>query len=700
MVSSTIPVSCNKDCGAGCPLIAHVQNGKIVKITDNPLSGPHITGCARGFMAHEANYHPARLMKPLIRSGRRGSGDFHEANWDEALDLVAEKLLRNAETLGPAGLLRIGGSGACRGALHHTSTITKRFLGLIGGFTDTVGNFSRQAMDFMTPLLVGSRPHGIDPQTLRHANLIVLWGANVQDTRFGAELAYRLRERKNNGTPIYVIDPRRTRTVESLGTETIKIFPGTDAAFMCAVLHELEKNGCVETGFVEKYTAGFDVVMNYVNGKFDDVPKSPAWASPICGVSGEEIRRFAHVYGKTKPAAIIPGLSLQRTLGGEETSRLTVALQAATGNIGIPGGSTGLSVWGALPNPGCGRMQILHDPKNFPQIPVYTWADSVLEGDVRFIYNVGGNYISQSSDVAKSIAAFNKADFIVTHDLFLTPTAVFSDVVLPVASFLERRDILFPSMNWLLFSERAVPPPGETKTDYDIFCLLSEKLKCRDRFSEGKSEDGWIETFLSQSEVENRDDFIKTGFFRGKDQERTGLSDFIREPAKKPLDTPSGRIELASSAWAKKGMPAIPLLNLSQPGNDYPLRMVTPHARYRINSQNFNSKRFDRMEPQRLWIHCADAEEREIKDGDEALVESSRGRLIIKASVTSGLMRGVVSLNQGAWPRFDIEAPDVEAAGAANVLTSTEPTMPSFGSRTHSVEVQVRKYTESPRNRG
>ena len=85
----TIPVSCNKDCAAGCPLLAHVEDGKIVKITDNPNGTPYMKGCSKGFQAMKAAYAPDRLLKPLIRTGLRGSGDYKEVSWDEALDYVA-----------------------------------------------------------------------------------------------------------------------------------------------------------------------------------------------------------------------------------------------------------------------------------------------------------------------------------------------------------------------------------------------------------------------------------------------------------------------------------------------------------------------------------------------------------------------------------------------------------------------------------
>jgi anaerobic dimethyl sulfoxide reductase subunit A len=124
-----------------------------------------------------------------------------------------------------------------------------------------------------------------------------------------------------------------------------------------------------------------------------------------------------------------------------------------------------------------------------------------------------------------------------------------------------------------------------------------------------------------------------------------------------------------------------------EPGTEYPLRLVTPHARFRTHSQNFNVPWFRERQEDLLWMHPEDARPRGIVDGREVLVKSERGAMHIRAKVTEEVMPGVVSAHQGVWPVFD--ARGTETAGSVNVLTSTEPTMPSMGSRTHSVLVEV-----------
>jgi anaerobic dimethyl sulfoxide reductase subunit A len=339
--TKTIPVSCNKDCAAGCPLLAHVEDGKIVKITNNPNGTPYMQGCSKGFQAMQVAYAPERLLNPLIRTGSRGSGDFKAVSWDEALDHVAAGLRQIKAKFGSESILFLGGSGSCRGALHNTGSLTQRFLNMFGGYTQTFANYSSAASDFVTPYVFGTLEVGIDAATLKHSKLIILWGANIMDTRFGSEFPTRIKEAGKNGVTIIVIDPRKSRTANLPNAQWIQIRPGTDTAMMASVLYELLKNNQVDYPYLEKYCLGFDQVEKYILGTDDHQPKTPQWAEHICGTPAGSIQKLADLYGRSKPTALIPGLSIQRNIGGEEAMRMAMVLQAATGNIGKMGGASG-----------------------------------------------------------------------------------------------------------------------------------------------------------------------------------------------------------------------------------------------------------------------------------------------------------------------------------------------------------------------
>ena len=670
-----------------------------MRIGDNPDRLPFMQGCPRGYQSHRAVYSPNRLTTPLIRSGERGSGEFREADWEEALATVAGALKDARDDHGPSSIMHIGGSGSCRGAIHNTGSLTSRFFKLFGGYTTFSNGYSSAAEGFVNPYLFGTGSVGTDAETLLESEMIVLWGANISDTRFGCELENVISAAKRSGVPVIAIDPRRSRSVDRLSTEWIPLLPGSDTAMMAAVLHVLLSDALVDTEFVRRCTAGFEELTAYIQGTNDGQPKSPQWAEAICGVPAQTIVGFARAYGRTKPAALIPGLSIQRTLGGEEAIRMAVALQAATGNIGIPGGSSGSVIWGRLPGPSMPSIGQVVEPEfaaaDVRRLPVYRWPDAVLEGtkggypsDIHCHYVVGGNYLNTGSDVTKNIQAFRKADFSVCHELFMTPTAQYCDVVLPVTSYLEREDVVFPAGNSVFYTARAADPVGAARDDYDIFAELAHRLGFGDRFTGGRTASQWLERFVDESEIDDVESFRRTGMYNRPERNRVAFADFVKDPVGSPLGTPSGLIEISSPSYAETGFLPYPTARGFAPSDPYPLFLISPHARYRINSQNSNDPWFSQREPLELTIHSKDAGERGITDGSTVLVSSDRGSVAVSARVTDAIMPGVVCLPAGAWTVVDENG--IGRGGSPNLVTSTEPTLPSHGSRTHAVGVQVR----------
>ena len=680
----TYPISCNKDCGAGCALTAIVEDGKIEKIIDSPERLTYMKGCLKGYRTGETIYHEKRILKPLIRTGERGSKEFREASWDEALDLIADKLhyLRSADNC--SGLMRIGGSGACRGALHNTDYVAKRFMALFGAYTDTKGNFSSEASDFVKQPIFGTANIGVDAKTLLKSDHIILWGFNPFDTRFGCDTELVLKEATDKGIPITVIDPRKTRTVQNLKAKWLPVKPGTDSALMFALLWTLISENLIQRDYINKYSTGFDLLEQYILGISDGVEKSPLWAEKICGLSAEEIIDFTHAYASAPTAALLPGLSLQRAIGGENTDRLGAVLQLATANIGKMGGSSGSSKWNKLGKPRFGKLPVPVNDSVY-KVPVYSWADAVLEGkkggyptDISFLYNVGGNYIGQGSDTDKNIRAFEKIDFAVTHDYFMTATASYSDVVLPVTTFAEREDIISATGNFIFYSARAIDPVGHAKNDFWIFTRLAQRLGFQELSDENKSESQWIDSILSDSEIKDIPGFKEKGFYAGMEQERIGLSDFISDPHKYPLYTQSGKIEIASGFFRSLGGTLLPEHIVIETTDKFPLRMISPHEKYRIHSQNDNIPSLKRLCDDRLWMNPADADKRKIKNEDQVTVFNEIGEIGTVAFITDKIAEGTLSLTQGSWDNN------------INYLSSTIPAKPSNGARTHSIIVNVK----------
>ncbi len=567
---------------------------------------------------------------------------------------------------------------------------------MYGGYTERWSSFSIGAFQHVIPHILGTLDTGIDLATLEDSKLIVLWGANIQDTKFECGLEARLHEARMRNVEIIVINPRRTSTVKSLATQWIPILPGSDTAMMMAVLHVLLTNGLVDRSFVEKVSFGFESLEDYILGRIDGVERTPEWAEGICGVSAATIKEFAVKYGSKHPVALIPGASIQRVIGGEEAMRMGVALQVATSNFGASGGSSGTLTFGTLPKPRVGLIGVPQNPAR-ASVPVYRWADAILFGkaggfptDIKAVYNVGGNFLNEGSDTKKAIRAYDSVEFSICHERFLTETAKHSDVVLPVTTFLERNDIVMPnSGNYLLFSNKVAEPLGESRNDFDILCELSERLGFLAKFSEGMDEEAWLRKFAAESDVGDFDEFRKDGIRFLGNQRRVAFSDFVRDPSGHPLATPSGKVQIFSESYMRLGASPIPEVRVMATNGVYPLRLVSPKSAYRTHSQNANIPWFSEREPHRLWINPYDASSRGIGDEDIVSVTSPQGETRVMVRVTADIMAGVVSLNEGIWPNIDADG--VDHGGSVNVLTSTTPTQPSQASRTHSVIVQVRK---------
>ena len=561
------PCFCGKDCGGdACPLLAGVENGRVTRVTNNPAGGKYLKGCRRGFNLPLEQYASDRILKPLVRVGPRGSGQFREASWDETLRITVDRLGEIRAKHGASAVMNCSSAGAL-GALHNTCTLSARFLSLFGGCTRLTGSWSNGAAQFVLPYVLGKQwaVSGFDPATMQYSDMIVLWGANVIETRQGTEVPQRLVEARRRGAQIVVIDPRRSATAKQPGTWWIPCRPGCDAALMLAMLYVLITGARVDRPFIDAHSVGFDQLERYVLGADGGEARRPEWAEGICGVPAHEITGFARAYAAAKPVMLLPGYSIQRVFAGEETYRLTVALQIATGNFGQRGGSTG-SINSQLPAPRVGRLEAPELPEQ-PELPVVRWPDAILHGrsggypaDIHAVYSMGSNAINQSNDIRKSMAASEKVDFAVCHEVFLTPTARYCDVVFPAATALENEDIGIPWLgNYLLYKPQVVPPMGQARSDYDILCELADRLGFLPEFSGGRTAAAWVQHFIEQSEVPDPDEFRATGIYIAREQERVGLADFAADPLRYPLSTPSGKAEISSERYQREtGFPAIP----------------------------------------------------------------------------------------------------------------------------------------------
>jgi anaerobic dimethyl sulfoxide reductase subunit A len=705
-----------------------VEGGRVLRLKDNPASGPYLKPCPRGYLLHRAHYAPDRLLAPLIASGPKGSGLFRKASWDEALDLAASRLSGLWKRHGLSSLLALGSTGST-GALHDSGALLARFLNAARGSTDHAAaspgaaasadisankaaggrgqsacflssNYSNGAARFVLPYLYGEahRESGFDASSARHAKLIVLWGANILEARLGSELGARVAEAAKAGTPVIAIDPRRSVTAAALGARWIGIRPGSDAALMLALLHEFYSGGSVNEARVSELSEGMEGLAAYVLGRVDGRPRDAAWAEAITGVPAAITRQLAEAWMSARPTMLIPGYSIQRTRAGEESYRLSAALQLACGSFGMKGGSTG-SINNRLPKPRVGAISDLARGDEV-SVPVLRWPDAILKGrrggypaDIKAAYFSGCNFANQGADSNKSRRALLSLEFSLCHELFLTPSAALCDIVLPASSPLEKEDIGLPwDGSYLLYKPKAVEHEGQARDDYRIFAELAARLGFGQRFDEGRDAGAWIEGFLRDSEIQDIGAFKESGIYRADFPERSGLDAFVADPKGRPLPTPSGRVEIRSEAYARDtGGSALPLWEDAPQDTDLPFLLISPKTLRRTHSQNGGGQSWSglRADLGEATLNEGDAERLGVAEGERVRIYNENGATEARAKLSADIVGGVVCLHEGAW--FAPGPDGVDSAGSANALTGTEGTGPALGPVMHGVPVGMIK---------
>ncbi len=694
-----IPFTCTFNCGSRCELLAHVKDDEIVRI-DTPVNRtdsttmPRLIPCVKGRARRRSLHDPERVRTPLRRAGPRGSGKFVELSWDEALDEVAGNLERIRAEYGSEAIFHEVGDGSVTGRGFNGVSASSRFFSFWAPVTESIGGMSLHSVSVASKWMMGELVQSSDRVTLLESRLIILWGNNPAETRMGPNTAHFIAEARDHGARVILIDPRYTDT-GTLADQWIPIKPGTDAALVAAMAYVMDTEGLMDSEFMRTHTVGYSNYKKYLMGDEDGTPKTPCWAEKITGVEEDVIRALARDYATIKPAALFAGWGHQRTSYGEQSARALMTLACMSGNVGIHGGGfPGIGVRynivpiGSLPKG-------LH--KAVGRVNSATWASTLIEEDldppVKMAYIVAANLINRTPDTLRNIEALKQLDFIVVQDPFLTPTARFADIVLPICTDLERSDL---AVSWgydshLFHSQQSVKKVGESRTDYWVFSNLAKRLGIHEDYTQGRSEEEWISHLLGSSELDVGV-LKREGIIRLDGEPRVALAEFRDDPKGNPLKSTSGLIEIVCPDAVEAGLPAIPSYVEACVGSEqYPLQLLTPHSRIRSHSCLHTNPWLQRLEPHSVWLNSKDAKVRGVIDGEVVEVTSKSGTIRIPAMVTERIMPGVVSVYQGTW--YKPASDGVDEGGCANVLTS-HITSATGGYATHSDWVEVRRVSK------
>jgi anaerobic dimethyl sulfoxide reductase subunit A len=490
-----------------------------------------------------------------------------------------------------------------------------------------------------------------------------MWGWSPGDGHFGTSTFEYLKWARKNGTRIVCVDPRVTHTSLQLADEHVLIRPSTDSAMLIAMAYVVVTEGLHDAEFCGGLVLGLDEAhlppgappgsswRSYLLGLSDGVRKTPEWAEPITGVPAATIRRLAMEFATVKPAATHCGYAPGRMLYGEQFHHAAYSLAAITGNVGIFGGNSGLSGGSKL------RISGRFTSGRNPGRPAGPGEGRRLprrhQDDLVGLRRPRESMRERQQDGGRGAA----------------PDTTRCSCV--------RRSSRSGSAGMIL----------------DICADLAQRLGIEGY--NDKTEEAWLREFCAGTEIGDFEAFREQGLARlPAPDDAVGFAREVRDPQRHPFSTPSGKIEVYSTSIAANpdmyGLGAIAVVpTYIHPYDDdprQPLLMVTPKSRARTHSIHDNQETLARADRQDVWLHPDDAAARGIADGAKVRVFNQRGATILPVRVTDRIVRGVVSLKEGAWFTPDAEGRDTR--GCANVLTA-DRSAPSGASTYNTCQVEV-----------
>ena len=662
-------------CQGNCRVNITVEDGKILSLEPDKES-PQGRVCVRGAHAAEMLYGEQRIKKPLIRCGPKGSGQFREASWDEALDHAAEKLKKVVADYGGPAVVSYQGRGllgtpVARFALSGPDAFV-RHLGSPNALN--VGSVCNMAAYTITPRTVMGMDAYRLQQDIEHSDYIFVWGKNPA-TDEGPQLLYRrIKEAQKRGAKLIVIDPRKS-DMGQIADKWIPITPGSDGALALAMLKLIIDGERYDRNFVLNYTRGFDEFKTYLDTL--DLEQLSAY----CGISTEQIRELTDIFCSTEKISLVSYTGLEYQLSGIQNYRAIYILWAITGKLDVEGG---ICLPYAQPTYQPKSLEEDDLPLGAKEYPVFykltgmgqfiTFPKAVLEDDpypVRALILAGGSPATTypESSVWKKI--YEKLDCLLVLDRYYTEDTKWADVVFPACTMFECPRVI-PGPNGPTVVDAVIDPVGESKNDVFIMAELAQRFGFGDAYPRNHEE--LMKKLLAPTPFGKKAPSEK--------QYKKYESGLLRADGKPGFPTPSGKFEISSVWLEESGFTPYPEYHdiRSIPelaGEEYPFTMTSgSRSNLRMGAVSTNHPFLASIEPNPLMDICAeDAAEVGIADGDVVRVTTPFGSGIYKAKIC-GMARKAIHVPHGSGSSF---MPKAWQEGHANEMCSLKYRDPITG---------------------
>lgn len=659
---------CPYDCPDACGLLLEVHGDRVVSVSGD-AEHPYTRGVLCPKMAHyERTIHSERrLLKPLLRNGPKGSGEFVETSWDEAVARIADNWRAIIASYGPEAILPASYAGTL-GMLQRNAG--HAFFHRLGA-SRLERTLCSSAKDYGWKAVMGGTLQ-TQPDEAANSDFIIIWGAHTLATNI--HFLHPVREAKKNGAQVWIIETHSTETVRVLADRTILVRPGTDGALALGMLHVLTREQLVDRDFIHRYVQGFEQLEQEVLPRY-----SPAVVERLTGVSAATVVELAQAYGRARAPFIRQGSGLFRYGNGAMTARLITSLPATVGAWAKAGaGAVGdIATGTAFDLTRITREDFLQQPTRTVNINQMGRAlNQLADPPVMSLYVYHSNPVAVYPDQNSILRGLAREDlFTVVHERFMTDTARYADVVLPATTSAEHADAYRSYGHYgVQRTQACIPPVGEAKSNWDTFRLLAKAM-------------GFDEPFFQQTEAELLDAYLcnPAAWLASADQTRlaAGLPVQLPLPQDYKLDfkTPSGKIEIFNPAET------VPLPDwFPAYGGNGEFYLMTAPSLYSLNSCfNERADLLAKKSSMSLALHPGEAQRLGLQDGCLVEAYNELGNVTFVLKVTDRVPAGIAVADGVAWMC------DAPGKSTINALTAQRLTDRGNGSTFYDTKVDIRK---------